>query len=267
MRTIYIGNLRGGVGKTLSTVNLAHEFSELGYKVLIIDNDKQGNASAMFKRHDYEHDGTDKVMTDRHVDMSLIIQHTENENIDIVAANMKLLSANRSVLLDFERPQQTRFKDALEQVKDKYDYCLIDNAPDINISTINALVCADDVIIPVTIDEFSVEGLEELKEQIDQVKEAQNPNLHFLGCFITQYDKTNECEEYGEQEIIRKGFELFETKIHKTPKMKPSTFAKMPISVYSKRCKASKDYKDFVQEYLKKVADIEENANWWEVEK
>ena len=265
MRTIYIGNLRGGVGKTLSTVNLAHEFSELGYKVLIIDNDKQGNASAMFKRHDYEHDGVDKVMTDRHVDMNLIIQHTENENIDIVAANMKLLSANRSVLLDFERPQQTRFKDALEQVKDKYDYCLIDNAPDINISTINALVCADDVIIPVTIDEFSVEGLEELKEQIDQVKEAQNPGLNFIGCFITQYDKTNECEEYGEQEIIRKGFELFETKIHKTPKMKPSTFAKMPISVYSKRCKASKDYKDFVQEYLKKVEAIKKN--WWEVEK
>lgn len=258
MRVITVINLKGGVAKTTSAVNMSDVFAnELGKKVLLIDNDKQGNASKMFGLHGYGHEGTAEVMTDRYVDMHRVIQKTQYENIDIITANMNLLTANLKVMLDQTRPQQTRFQKALKQVEKEYDFCIIDNAPDINISTINGLVAADDVLVPLTIDEFSIDGLAELKEQVENTKEDLNENLNFMGCFVTQFEKSNEADVQGEDYIRELGYPLFETKIHRTPKMKQSTFAKEPISVYSPRCRASRDYSLLVEEYLKKVPEAD----------
>lgn len=140
MKTLSIINLKGGVAKTISSVNMAHVMAAVhGYKVLLIDNDKQGNASKIMNRHSYKKPGIADIMTKRHIDMEQIIQETDYPNLDIVTANMNLLSANLEVMLDQQRPQQIRIKKALDQISSKYDYCIIDNAPDINISTINAL--------------------------------------------------------------------------------------------------------------------------------
>lgn len=252
MKTISIINLKGGVAKTISSVNIGHILAAVhGFKVLLIDNDKQGNASKILNRHDYRHKGTADIMTERKADLKEIILPTDYEGLDIVTANMNLLKANLEVLLDQQRPQQTRFKKALEQVQREYDYCIIDNAPDINISTINALVAADDVLVPVTIDDFALDGLAELKEQIDNTKEDLNPKLRFCGCFITQYDRTNDADVQGKEFLNTLEYPVFETHIRKTPKMKPSTFARKPIILYSSRCGASFDYKALVEEYLK----------------
>ena len=132
-----------------------------------------------------------------------------------------------------------------------YDFCVIDNAPDINISTINALAASDDVLVPVTIDDFAIDGLKELVEQINNTREDLNPSLRFCGCFITQYDRTNEADQQGE--VYLKGLEtypLFNTHIRRTLKMKPSTFARKPILEYSSRCGAARDYKALAEEYL-----------------
>lgn len=256
MRVITVINLKGGVAKTTSAVNISDKLAnEHGKKVLLIDNDKQGNASKMFGLHNYDHEGTAEVMADRYVDMHRVIQKTCYENIDIITANMNLLTANLKVMLDQARPQQTRFKKALQQVETEYDFCVIDNAPDINVSTINGLVAADDVLVPLTIDEFSIDGLAELKEQVDNTREDLNEKLNFLGCFVTQFEKSNEADVQGEDYIRALGYPLFETKIHRTPKMKQSTFAREPISIYSPRCRASRDYSELVNEYLEKVSD------------
>ena len=183
--------------------------------------------------------------------MSVIIQPTNYEGLDVVTANMNLLTATLEVMLDQKRPQHNRFKEALEQVEEKYDYCIIDNAPDINIAIINALAASDDVLVPVTIDDFAIDGLRELEEQINNTREDLNPGLRFCGCFITQYDRTNEADTQGEAYL--KGLEaypLFETHIRRTLKMKPSTFARKPILEYSSRCGAARDYKALVEEYL-----------------
>ena len=257
MRVISIINLKGGVAKTISTINMGHVLAEVfGKKVLIIDNDKQGNASKMLGRWSYDYTGTAELMTDRHVDMHSLIQHTAYKNLDIVTTNMNLLTANLKVMLDQTRPQQTRFKKAFRDIDNEYDFVLIDNAPDINISTINGLVAADDVLIPITIDEFAIDGLKELSEQIENTKEDLNEKLALRGCFITQYDKMNEADVQGEEYIRRLEYPVFRTKIHKTPKMKQSTFAKMPISEYSKRCKASKDYLELTREYLNLIGEM-----------
>ena len=158
----------------------------------------------------------------------------------------------RYILAIFPRLQYTEFGSAEnpESMKD-----IIDNAPDINISTINALVASNTVMVPITIDDFAIDGLAELKEQISNTKEDLNPDLRFMGCFITQFDRTNEADLQGEEFLKMQDCNLFETHIRRTPKMKPSTFAREPIIEYSARCGASLDYKKLVEEYLKKLSE------------
>ena len=252
MKVLSIINLKGGVAKTISSVSMAHIMAtEKGLRVLLIDNDKQGNASKIMNRHSYNHKGTAELMTERRPDMSELIQHTDYVDLDIITANMNLLTANLQVMLDQQRPQQTRFKQALESVQDQYDVCIIDNAPDINVSTINALVASTDVAVPITIDDFALDGLAELKEQIDNTREDLNPALKFCGCFVTQYDRTNEADTQGEEYLKTLEYPMFNTHIRRTPKVKPSTFARVPIVEYSPRCGASTDYKALVEEWLK----------------
>ena len=253
MKIISIINLKGGVAKTISSVNMAHILATVHNKrVLIIDNDKQGNASKMYGMHSYEHKGTEALMIEKDLNMEEVIRKTNYENLDIVCANMNLLKANLEVVLDQSRVQQTRFRKALNQVKDKYDYCIIDNAPDINISTINALVASEDVLIPVKIDDFAFDGLKEIKEQIEATKEDLNQNLNLKGCFITQFMK-NEVNLQGKEYLnLQDEYPVFKTHIRRTEKIDESTFAKMPIVEYSRRCGAARDYLELVSEYLEK---------------
>lgn len=260
MKILSVINLKGGVGKTISSANIAYILSqEHNKKVLMIDNDKQGNLSKMYQRHGYEHSGTAELMTLRRFPAAEIIQHTEYPNLDIVTANMALLKANLEVLLDSSRPQQTRFVRFLTStdVYNEYDFCIIDNAPDINISTINALAASTHVIIPVKIDDFAFDGLSALVEQIENTKEDLNPDLHFLGCFVTVYtnnDVNNQGELWLKNQCM---YPVFDTHIRRTEKIDESTFAKLPINEYSKRCGAAKDYRQLVEELMGRLQEAE----------
>ena len=177
MKTLSIINLKGGVAKTISTATMAYILTaERGYRVLMIDNDKQGNLSKMYDLHSYDHKGTDSLMTERSPIMTALIRHTDYAGLDIITSNMTLINANLTVQMDQRRPQHDRFKKALSRIADQYDFCIIDNAPDINISTVNALVASDYVMIPVTIDDFALDGLSELAEQIENTREDMNPD-------------------------------------------------------------------------------------------
>ncbi|SHG90020.1 ParA family protein [Tepidibacter thalassicus] len=253
MKTISIINLKGGVAKTISATNIAHILAVVHNKrVLLVDNDKQGNASKMFGLHSYDKPSVAEVMTTRNVNLDEIIAHTQYANLDLIPANMTLLKANLEVMFDTTRPQQTRFKTALRSVEDEYDYCIIDNAPDINISTINALVASDDILIPIKIDKFAFDGLAELKEQIENTKEDLNPGLCLRGCFVTCYQR-NEVNKQGEEWLkTQTEYPVFNTHIRRTEKVDESTFATTPIIEYSRRCGAARDYLKFVEEYLSK---------------
>ncbi|WP_240927415.1 ParA family protein [Paenibacillus thiaminolyticus] len=220
MQTISVINLKGGVAKTISSVNIAHILAVVHKKrVLLVDNDKQGNASKMFGLHNYDVPSIAEVMTERNPNMNDIIRSTSYAGLDVLPANMNLLRANLQVLLDTSRPQQTRLRSALKQVANQYAYCIIDNAPDINISVINALVASDDVLIPVKIDKFAFDGLAELKEQIDNTREELNPSINLKGCFVTCFQR-NEVNKQGEEWIkTQTDFPVFETHIRKTDKV------------------------------------------------
>lgn len=250
METISIINLKGGVAKTISAVNIAHILATIYKKrVLLVDNDKQGNVSKMFGVHNYDAPSVADVLTQRTTALDVIV-NSAYEGLSIIPANMNLLKANLEVLLDSTRPQQTRFRAALKRLDSICDYCIIDCAPDINISTINALVASDKVLIPIKIDNFAFDGLSELKEQIENVREDFNPDIAFR-CFITCY-QNNEVNKQGEEWLRerRSEYPLFDTHIRRTAKIDESTFASKPILDYSKRCGAAKDYLALVEEFL-----------------
>ncbi len=251
MKTVSIINLKGGVAKTLTAISMAHVLAVYHNKrILLVDNDKQGNTSKAFGVHDYEQKSISEIMTVKKIDPHEIIRKTEYENIDVIPANMSLIKANKEVLMDSTRPQHTRLLDALEAVADEYAVCIIDNAPDINISTINALVASDDVIIPIKIDQYAFDGLVELKEQIEDIREYMNQRLRLAGCLVTCF-RHEEADKQGEAWLrSNPAYPVFDTHIRYSPKVTESTFAKTPIAEYSRRCGAALDYMNFVKEYL-----------------
>lgn len=252
MQTISIISLKGGVAKTTTAVNMAYILAAVHKKqVLVIDNDKQGNASKAFDRYDTEDKNTiARAMLERKFDVSEIIKKTNYEGIDVITANMDLLEANLKTIVDAGRQQQTRFKKALAAVEGNYDFCIIDNAPDINMSIINALVMTNDVVLPVFMDQYSFDGLNILLEQIAQVQEDFNETLNFSGCLVTQY-QNNDVNNLNIEKLQARGLPMYTQKIRRTEKkVSESTFAKMPLVEYSVRCGAAQDYKKFVAEYL-----------------
>ena len=251
MHTTSIISLKGGTAKTTTAVNMAYLLAVVHKKrVLLIDNDKQGNTSKTFNRYDPEDKNTvARMMLERNLDLSEIIKQTDYEGLDLITANMDLLEANLRTVVDTGTQQQTRFKKALRAAGD-YDFCIIDNAPDINMSIINALVASDDVIIPIFVDQYSFDGLNILMEQISQVQEDFNEGLELSGCLITQY-QNNEVNNQGAQYLKARGIKVFQQHIRRTEKkVSESTIAKSPLVEYSVRCGASQDYKKFILEYL-----------------
>ncbi len=251
MKTISIINLKGGVAKTISAINIAYTLVKVhGKRVLLIDNDKQGNTTKFFDLHNYEDKSLADLLTDRDCSIESVIKPTTYNGLDIVPANMNLLRANKEILLDVSRPQQTRLRKALSQLQlnDEYDYCIIDNAPDINMTVINALVASDDVLVPIKVDKFAFDGLELLVDQIKDVKEF-NDNIVFKGCFITMFQKNGVNVQGNEYLASSTDYPLFHTVIRKTVKVDETTFVGKPLLDY-KKSTAGQDYEKLVKEYL-----------------
>lgn len=256
MKTISIANLKGGVGKTITTINLSYLLaSEFGMRVLVVDNDQQGNTSQFFGRYDYEHPGMSEVMLRKCDDANDVIQKTNNPNLDIIASNLSLAMAERQVQSEAGGcPQQVRLREVLKKVDTWYDYCIIDNAPSLGMCVINALVASDFLIVPAKIDRFTFDGIESLLEQAKQMREYFNPYLRLLGTLVTCY-RRNDSNESGEEYLKQaEQYKVFDHHIRYTEKVDESTFSSEPIMVHSKYCGAAKDYRGWAQEVLEKIA-------------
>lgn len=260
MKIISINNLKGGVGKTTTAVNLAYNLTELGYKVLLIDNDKQGNLSSFYNRYDESKYGTHTLLantTENIINECNIIQNTDYENLDIITTNMLLLIADKQVMTDDSNPQQTKYKNGLKPISDNYDYCIIDNSPSLDISVINALACADEVIIPIKIDDYCTLGFEMLKP-LEIVKKNFNDNLKNVFILFTM--QTNSKVNASGTEEIRKiiskinssiNYKILDTSIRRTIKADESTYKKKPLSLSSKNATITKDYEALAIELTK----------------
>jgi len=258
MRVINIINLKGGVAKTISAINIAFILAEQqGKRVLLIDNDKQGNTSKFFGLHSYDDLSIADVLTNK--DLNTLWSALKDTGygaagggLHLLPSNMNLLRADKEILLDVARPQQTRLRKALQALDNagcNFDYAVIDNAPDLNMSVINALVAADDVLIPIKVDKFAFDGLDQLREQIEETREF-NERLRIAGCFITMYARNNVNAQGSDYLSGNIGLPVFSTVIRKTVKVDETTFAGVPLPIYAPKCTATKDYEALVSEYL-----------------
>ncbi|MFV0413324.1 MAG: ParA family protein [Oscillospiraceae bacterium] len=253
MRVISIINLKGGVGKTISAVSIAFILAaQYQKRVLLIDNDKQGNASKMLGCHSYDRPSIADVIT-KQCGAGAVIRPTQYAGLDIMPANMTLEIAVKDVLMDTTAPQHTRLLAALAPWDSKYDFAVIDNAPSVDMATINALFATDDVLIPVKIDNWAFEGLEVLTEQIENIKAAGNKNIVLQGCFATVVQRNNLNRQGCGWLLTQSGYPAFATQIRSTVTVGNSTFACVPLPAFSPRCTASKDYAALVEEYLQKI--------------
>lgn len=253
MKVIAIGNLKGGVGKTVTTINTSYLLAmEHGKKVLLVDNDQQGNCSQFFGVYGYDRPSMTDVMK-RTVTAGQVIQPTGHEGLDIIPANLSLAEAEKAVLMDSTVPQQVRLKEILRQVKDDYDYVLIDNAPSLGMCVINALATSDYLIIPAKIDKFTFDGIDCLLNQLKTVKEYFNPQIELLGTLITSYRRNDTNQQGAEWLKQAEKYKAFDTFIRWTDKVDEATFTSEPVMVHSPRCGAAKDYKAFVAELVKTV--------------
>lgn len=255
MKVISLLNLKGGVAKTFTTVNMAYELHRRGYKVLLLDNDKQGNLSKAYGRYDAESVAPiTKLLSGEWQATAELIQRTDYEGIDIIPANMSLMGATWQLTTEETGNQIERYKRLaqLDAVGAYYDYCIIDNPPDIGLNVVNALTITDEVIVPVKIDEWALEGLDILADQIEDAKQF-NPALHLLGVLVTAYQNTD-GEAAGREwiETEKNGYSLLGV-IRYSGKVAESTFLFKPIYEYSPCCGAAQDYKKFVTRYTGKA--------------
>lgn len=272
MEIINFLNLKGGVAKTFSVVNTAYELWRRGYKVLILDNDKQGNLSKAYRRYDAEQTApVTRLLCGNWERPEELIQCTDYDGIDIVPSNMSLFGAVWNLLKSGDSNLMERYQRFMELVKNsgekrtdsstagRYDYCLIDNPPDIGLHVINALAVADEVIVPVKIDEDALAGLDIVAEQIEDVK-ALNPLLTLSGVLITVYQSTD-GEKAGLEWLRREYEDPSSERYGKYPvlgiiryskKVAENSFLREPIYEYSPCCRAAQDYKKFVSSYTGK---------------
>lgn len=195
MIRITVCNLKGGVGKSTVSINLAYELAASGCRVLVVDLDKQANTTKFYNSLDYERPAVGELMLNRAAPVKVIRQKVScpNGHIDLVPSNMNLLTANREILLDTLHAQHSRLNKVLHLVDDRYDYCLMDCPPDVDIGVINALSAAAFLILPADCGEWAGDGVRELLEQVQMIQEGHNPNLKVMGILRTMYRRTKAC--------------------------------------------------------------------------
>ena len=228
MRTLAFINLKGGTGKTVSAANVAHIMAALHRKkVLLVDGDKQGNASRYFRRYG-EQDGTAELLMlgPELMNIAAAIYQTEYKGLDIITSNMELYKTDR-MLYDSERETARVLASALERVRNDYDFCIIDNGPAVDMVTLNVLAAADDVLIPIRPDEFSFSGLLDLVEQVQAVQESVNPGLTLRGAFFTHW-QNREPFVLARQSLEDSGRRLASLQLVKQGK---EAYRKMPCMV------------------------------------
>ena len=247
---ICIINLKGGVGKSVTAIGLADCFARRGRRVLVIDLDKQANTTKYYNRLDYQVADVGDVLTGK-ASIPMAMRGTEEKGVALLPANMSLLNANREIMLDTLHPQQSRLRDALEDVEGLFDVVLMDCPPDLDMGAINALCTADWVLIPVDCDEWAADGLEIVTEQISSVRQYYNPGLKMLGVLITKYRPTNYARRVIE--TIAKGRPVMQTGIRFTVKVAEATASHQPLHLFAPGSTAAQDYEALCDEIIERV--------------
>jgi len=248
-RIIAIANQKGGVGKTTTSVNLSACLAHIGKKVLIIDTDPQGNATSGvgINKGDVHKCIYDILIDD--VDINDVILTTKVENLDIIPATISLAGAEIELVSTISR--EVRMKHAIQEVKEQYDYIIVDCPPSLGLLTINALTASDSIIIPVQCEFYALEGLSQLLSTIRLVQKHLNEELMIDGVLLTMFDaRTNLGIQVIEE--VKKYFQdkVYKTIIPRNVRLSEAPSHGEPIIVYDSRSRGAEVYLELAKEVV-----------------
>jgi len=251
-KIISFANQKGGVGKTTSCVNIAASLGILGHKVLIVDMDPQGNATSgvgVTKKN--LKNSSKEVLTDVVSAKDAIIE-TPYENLSIIPTNTTLAGAEFD-LYDFDESEY-RLKKALSEVKDEFDYILIDCPPSLGMLTINAFTASDGIIVPMQCEFYALEGLSQLMITINRIKRLYNAELNVSGILITMYNGRLLLSMQVMAELSKHyGDKLFEAKISRNVKLTEAPGFGRPVYYHDKNSKGAKEYIEVAKEIALRI--------------
>jgi chromosome partitioning protein len=249
---IAIANQKGGVGKTTTAINLAAACARAGKRVLLIDLDPQGNSSLSFLDLGAVDGSAFELFTEIREPWERFTYSTPVKDLELVPARINLAKIEAKMVGDFDAI--FRLRDRLDQVKSNYDVIFIDTPPTLGLITVNALVAATHVLIPIQSSYFALEGTDDLLETIEKVRSRPNPDLQILGVVVTLFDQRTALSKDVEAHIRRVfGKKAFQTVIRKSVRLEESPAHKETIFTYAPRSSGAEEYARLCQEVLERV--------------
>ncbi len=259
-RVIAVVNQKGGVGKTTTTVNLATAMAAVGKRVLIVDADPQGNASTGFGiARAARGQGSYELMFDG-LSVEDVVVETPIPNLWIITSSADLAGAEIQ-LVNTER-REYRMRDALARSAKNFDFILIDCPPSLNLITLNALVAAHALLVPLQVEFYALEGMSSLLQTVEAIRARFNPSLEIEGVVLTMYDKRNSLSDAVAQDVRAYfGTQVYETMIPRNVRISEAPSHGKPVLLYDLKCPGSRAYLQLASEVLKREEDLANQKN------
>jgi len=249
-KVVSIANQKGGVGKTTTSVNLSTILAKKNKKVLLIDADPQGNAtSGLGIDKEIDKSIYDVIINEVNIDET--IKSTSIKTLKLCPSNINLAGAEVELVSLMSR--EHRLKERIDEIKDNYDYIIIDCPPSLGLITLNAFTASDSVLIPVQCEYYALEGLGQLINTVNLVRRHLNKNIEIEGAVLTMYDARTNLSNQVVKEVKR----YFEDRVYKTViprnvKLSEAPSYGMPITAYDPKSKGAKSYEKLAKEFMKK---------------